>query len=164
MSNVPFNRALSVTSQNFLWATIIKKIKRYFLAFIKAESFVYHFIIELWPMYSSKCVFEAYKPDHYGTSFHVFNCLTALFEICHSHWINIVKVKTVEQTKLAHSACYCTRNDGATEATFGLLMSQSELSKVIFIICNEKWMSRVWYCWQNQQGEVCFDQEHIWSL
>lgn len=46
-------------------------------------------------------------------------------------------------------ACYFIHNEGATEATFGLLTSQSKLLKQIFIIRNEKWTTRVWYCWQN---------------
>lgn len=53
-----------------------------------AQIFVLDFIIELWSKRSGEHVFRAFKPDHYGTSFHVLHCLTALFQICHFHRIN----------------------------------------------------------------------------
>lgn len=60
---------------------------------------------------------------------HILSCPQrhSLFEFCHLLWINSLTLAWI-------------RNDGATEATFGLLMSQSKLFKLIssFVMKNER--------------------------
>lgn len=139
------------------------KIKRYFFSFhqwIKAQNFVNRFIIELWSKCSGERVFGAFKPRHYSTSFHVLNCLTALFEMCHFHWIN-----TTTKPDFYKLSWYArVRNEGATGATFGLLMSQWTLLKRIL----SSMMKNEWLVFdivgKTNKGEVCFDQENIWTL
>lgn len=65
------------------------------------------------------------------------------------------------QTAPAHWRC-CSIWD--EDADFRPVNEPVGPIRTYFIIRNEKWVACVWYCWQSEQGHVCFDQGNIWTL
>lgn len=131
------NRTVFTASQNFLRATRVMKIKRYvqLSSLRKAPNFVNHFIIELWSKYSGERVSTSSLQ-------HILSCAQLFNSIIWNLSFPLSKhpcAVWLGQTELARSACYCIHNEGATKATFGLLMSQSTLLKLILssVVKNE---------------------------
>lgn len=94
-------------SQYRLWASSFIKMKENFFSFITAEKHktLHHFITEAQSERRSEFVFEAFKPDLYGASFHVpfrrIICdLSFLLNKHHfSAWLSQTEKKTAKEIK-----------------------------------------------------------------